>query len=374
MLNKIKFFDFTFMNESVKDEIFNTFESFYDEQSYIMGKGLIDFETSYAQYSKTDFCIGVANGLDAIILCLKVLNIGKNDEVLVPSNTYIATWLAVTSVGAKPIPVEPRISTYNINPENIPCLITNKTKAIIAVNLYGQPCEMDELLSIANKFNLYLIEDNAQSQGATYKNKKTGSFGIINATSFYPGKNLGALGDAGAITTSQFDLYSNVKTLRNYGSNKKYYNEVIGVNSRLDEIQARILQIKLNKLDFWNNERIKIANLYYANLKNIEQIELPIFISDTQHVYHQFVIRTKFRDKLIDFLISKGVSTLIHYPIPPHLQLAYKNLDFKKGDFPVAEEISETCLSLPIYPGLKNDDILYVTESIRSFFNKKNSV
>ena len=220
MLNKIKFFDFTFMNESVKDEIFNTFENFYDEQSYIMGKGLTDFEISYAQYSKTDFCIGVANGLDAIILCLKALNIGENDEVLVPSNTYIATWLAVTSVGAKPIPVEPRISTYNINPENIPSLITNKTKAIIAVNLYGQPCEMDELLSIANKFNIYLIEDNAQSQGATYKNKKTGSFGVINATSFYPGKNLGALGDAGAITTSQFDLYSNVKTLRNYGSNK----------------------------------------------------------------------------------------------------------------------------------------------------------
>lgn len=373
MLNKIKFFDFTFMNESVKDEIFNTFENFYDEQSYIMGKGLTDFEISYAQYSKTDFCIGVANGLDAIILCLKALNIGENDEVLVPSNTYIATWLAVTSVGAKPIPVEPRISTYNINPENIPSLITNKTKAIIAVNLYGQPCEMDELLSIANKFNIYLIEDNAQSQGATYKNKKTGSFGVINATSFYPGKNLGALGDAGAITTSQFDLYSNVKTLRNYGSNKKYYNEVIGVNSRLDEIQARILQIKLNKLDFWNNERIKIANLYYVNLKNIEQIELPIFISDIQHVYHQFVIRTKSRDKLIDFLIKKGISTLIHYPIPPHLQVAYKNLGFKKGDFPVAETISDTCLSLPIYPGLKNDDILYITDCICSFFNKKNS-
>ena len=370
MPNKIKFFDFTFMNESVKVEILNTFENFYDEQSYIMGKGLTDFETSYAQYSKTEFCIGVANGLDAIILCLKALNIGKNDEVLVPSNTYIATWLAVTSVGAKPIPVEPRISTYNINPENIPSLITNKTKAIIAVNLYGQPCEMDELLSIANKYNLYLIEDNAQSQGASYKNKKTGTFGIINATSFYPGKNLGALGDAGAITTSQFDLYSNVKTLRNYGSNKKYYNEVIGVNSRLDEIQARILQIKLNKLDFWNNERIKIANLYYAKLINIEQIELPIYISEIKHVYHQFVIRTKSRDKLIDFLNNKGISTLIHYPIPPHLQLAYNYLGYNKGDFPIAEEISETCLSLPIYPGLKNDDILYVTDSIRSFFNK----
>lgn len=364
----IPFLSFEETNKRINDELKNEFQSFIDSGWYILGSRLQRFEEEYSQYSNTSFCVGVANGLDAIIIALKALNIGEGDEVIVPSNTYIATWLAVSYVGATPIPVEPKIETYNINPGLIQEKITSRTKAIIPVHLYGQCCEMDAIMEIANKNKLYVIEDNAQSQGATYNNKVSGSFGNINATSFYPGKNLGAFGDAGAITTNDEKLEQRVKVIRNYGSQKKYFNQEKGLNSRLDELQAGLLSIKLKHLNFWNSQRIKIAELYTIGLKENKNIILPILANNASSVYHLFVIRTEKRDELQKFLSEQGIGTLIHYPLPPHLQEAYTELNYKKGDFPIAETIANTCLSLPIYPGLDPEQINYICNKINLFY------
>jgi dTDP-4-amino-4,6-dideoxygalactose transaminase len=287
--------------------------------------------------------------------------------VIVPSNTYIATLLAVSFTGAKPIMVEPNEKTYNINPNAIEAKITQKTKAIMPVHLYGQACEMDKIMLLAKKYNLYVVEDNAQSQGAIFKDKLTGSWGDINGTSFYPGKNLGAFGDAGAITTNSELLDSNARIWRNYGSEKKYYNEVQGFNSRLDEIQASFLSVKLKHLNTWTIERQKIAQHYHENLKNCDWIELPTVHPDASHVYHLFVIRTKYRYQLQQYLEQNGIGTLIHYPVPPHLQKAYIDLAHKKDDFPIAEALAEECLSLPMFVGLTNEQIEYVCNKIKSF-------
>lgn len=366
---KIPFLSFQNMNADVKSELLNSFENFIEEGWYILGNRVEAFESAYAKYGETKFSIGVANGLDAIIIALKALGIGSGDEVIVPSNTYIATWLAVSSVGARPIPVEPRLDTYNINPDWIEAAITSKTKAIIPVHLYGQCCEMDEIMRIAEKHQLYVIEDNAQAQGATQNNKITGSFGHINATSFYPGKNLGAYGDAGAITTNSQELNHQAKTIRNYGSNKKYYNEVLGMNSRLDELQAGLLSIKLTHLTKWNAERNVIAGWYQNNIQSHQAITLPVLANNCTSVYHLYVVRTERRDELQQYLNNHGIGTLIHYPLPPHLQQAYSALGYKKGDFPIAEEIANTCLSLPIYPGLTQEEVLYICKHINQFFN-----
>jgi dTDP-4-amino-4,6-dideoxygalactose transaminase len=251
-------------------------------------------------------------------------------------------------VGATPIPVEPRISTYNINPQLIEAAITSKTKAIMPVHLYGQCCEMDAIMHLANKYDLYVVEDNAQSQGAMYNGKLAGSFGHINGTSFYPGKNLGAYGDAGAITTNNKELFNKACTIRNYGSSKKYYNEIKGINSRLDELQAGFLSIKLNHLPNWNTQRIHIAQLYHQLLSGVGDLILPELATGATSVFHLFVVRTQRRDALQQFLTEKGIGTLIHYPLPPHLQEAYKDLNYTTGDFPIAEEIANTCLSLPV--------------------------
>ena len=365
----IPFLSFTQMNNLVKSELIQSFDKFIDDGWYILGNKLKLFEQEYANFSGTNYCSGVGNGLDALILSLKALNIGAGDEVIVPSNTYIATWLAVSYVGAKPIPVEPRIETYNINPDCIEEKINLNTKAILPVHLYGQSCEMDLIMSIANKHNLFVVEDNAQAQGAKYLDKKTGSFGNINATSFYPGKNLGAYGDAGAITTDDEQLYKNVNTIRNYGSNQKYFNEIKGVNSRLDELQALFLSIKLKQLNEWNDERIKIANKYNSLLSNVGDIVLPQLAKNASSVYHLYVIRTKKRDELQEHLTKNEIGTLIHYPLPPHLQKAYVELNYKKGDFQLSEEIAETCLSLPIYPGLSDENIECIVNSIKKFYN-----
>ena len=365
---EIPFLSFNNMHTRLKAEMLNAFEKVYDSHWYIMGTRLNEFEKKYAAYSHTEYCCGVANGLDAIIISLKTLGIGPGDEVIVPSNTYIATWLAVSYVGAKPVPVEPRADTYNIDPSLIEHAVTPATKAIIPVHLYGQACEMDKIMLIAKKYNLLVIEDNAQAQGAQCNGQITGSFGNINATSFYPGKNLGALGDAGAITTNDQELYNKANVIRNYGSEKKYYNMVKGINSRLDEIQAAFLDVKLKYLDEWNRERNEIATYYNNGLKNVTDIILPVMAKECNSVFHIYVIRTKRRDELQEFLRSKGIGSLIHYPVPPHLQEAYKEMDFKKGDFPIAEDIANTCLSLPLYPGLSHAEIDYIMDIIASFF------
>jgi dTDP-4-amino-4,6-dideoxygalactose transaminase len=365
----IPFLSFARMNADVKPNIMQSFETFFDDQWYILGKRVIQFEQAYAQFNSTKHCVGVANGLDALILALKALNIGNDDEVIVPANTYIASWLAISYVGATPIAVEPKTDTWNINPELIEEKITPKTKAIMPVHLYGQCCEMEHILQIATSHNLFVIEDNAQAQGAAFNGKLTGSFGHINATSFYPGKNLGAYGDAGAITTDSNELAAKVSVLRNYGSQKKYYNEVMGINSRLDEVQAGFLDIKLSFLNQWNEVRNHIATQYAEQLADIETIQLPNIAPNATSVFHLFVIKHPQRNKLQDFLLNKGIGTMIHYPIPPHLQQAYAHLKGKKGDYPITEEIAERCLSLPIYPGLTESNVTYICDTIKQFTN-----
>jgi dTDP-4-amino-4,6-dideoxygalactose transaminase len=364
----VPFNSFEKTNFEIKDEIISSFNAFFDSNNYVLGNSVLDFEQNYAKFNNTKFCVGVSNGLDALHLSLKALDIGKGDEVIVPSNTYIASVLAITFVGATPVFVEPFIDTYNINFGKIENAITNKTKAVMPVHLYGQAVQMDKVIEIAQKHNLYIIEDNAQSQGAFFNGKITGSFGDINGTSFYPGKNLGALGDAGAITTNNEELATRIRALRNYGSEKKYYNNVIGYNMRIDECQASFLNIKLKYLNNWNNLRNEVAKYYFKNLNNIGDIKLPICAEKSTHVYHLFVIRTAKRDQLQEFLASHGIQTLIHYPIPPHLQKAYSFLNFKKGDFPITEEISDTCLSLPIWPGISEQQLDYTISKIKHFY------
>ncbi len=343
--------------------MFHAFQRVYESNWFIQGQELLEFEREYAALNNSKYTVGVSNGLDALVLSLRSLGIGSGDEVIVPSNTYIATALAVSQVGATPIFVEPRMETYNINPELIEAAITKKTKAIMPVHLYGQACEMDEIMAIANAYNLFVIEDNAQSHLSAYNGKLTGSFGDVNGTSFYPGKNLGALGDAGAVTTNNEELANRIKRLRNYGSEVKYYNEEVGYNNRLDELQAAFLRVKLNYLQEWTNQRKEIASWYNESLKKTNWI-LPEVHVNADHVYHLYVIRTANRDAVSEALKEKGIQTMIHYPVPPHLQKAYDHLGYKKSDFPIAEEIAKTCLSLPVWPGMTEDQIIKISHCI----------
>ncbi len=365
---KIPFLSFESVNKDVKPELLASFEQFFDNAWYILGEKVKQFEQEYAVYNQVKHCVGVSNGLDALHLSLKALNIGEDDEVIVPSNTYIATVLAISYVGAKPVLVEPRKDTYNINPDIIEAAITSKTKAIMPVHLYGQCCEMDAIMDIAEKHDLFVIEDNAQSQGSSFNGKLAGSFGHSNGTSFYPGKNLGALGDAGAVTTNDEAVADKIKVLRNYGSQKKYYNEVIGHNMRLDELQAAVLSVKLKCLTDWTKQRQQIAGWYNEALKGIGDLVLPAIAPGASHVYHLYIIRTDKRDELQKHLSENGIGTLIHYPVPPHLQEAYSHLGFKRGDFPIAEKIADTCLSLPMWPGMKQTEIEQVKETMKRFF------
>ena len=372
MNKSIKFLDLKYINLKYKEQFLDTFNGIIERGWYILGNEVDTFEKNYATFSNTKYCIGVANGLDALVLSLKSIDVGFGDEVIVPSNTYIATWLAVSQLGALPIPVEPRIDTYNIDPNKIESAISSKTKAILVVNLYGQSAELVKIKKLAEKYNIFLLEDNAQAQGATCNEIPTGSFGIVNATSFYPGKNLGALGDAGAITTNNEDLTIKIKELRNYGSKIKYYNEVKGFNSRLDELQAAFLNLKIANLKNENDIRINLSKIYINRLDNVGDIFLPHLADGCSSVYHIFQIRTKKRDQLSEYLLSKDIGTMIHYPVPPHLQKAYNDLSFNIGDFPIAEEIANTCLSLPMGPHLTPDDIELVTKEIIIFFNNIN--
>lgn len=363
---KVPFVSFREMHEEIKNQLLMDFKQVLDSNWFIGGEEDKKFEQSFADYQKRRYCIGCGNGLDAIMLSLKALGITEGDEVIIPSNTFIATALAVSYTGAIPVFVEPRMDTYNINPELIEEKITEKTKAIVVVHLYGQPAEMDSICEIAERHCLYLIEDCAQAHGAKYKGTKIGNFSDAAAFSFYPGKNLGALGDAGAVITDREELAEIIRALGNYGSKEKYNHVYQGNNSRLDEVQAAFLNTKLKYLDKWNTERRRIAERYLNEIKNSE-ILLPKVIENVEPVWHIFAVRCKDRDKLELLLNEKGIGTNKHYPIPLHLQKAYEKLNISKGTYPIAEEISETELSIPMYYGMSDDEIQYVIDALNQF-------
>lgn len=345
----IPFLDLKLPHDELREPLRAAFERVLDSGWYIQGNELKQFEKEFAEYCQTDHCIGVGNGLDALHLILRAYGIGEGDEVIVPSNTYIATWLAASYAGATPIPVEPDERTYNIDPARIETAITPRTRAIMVVHLYGQPADMDAINAIARKHNLKVIEDAAQAHGARYKGKRVGSLGDAAGFSFYPGKNLGAIGDGGAVTTNDAELAQKIRVLGNYGSQIKYHNEVKGYNSRLDELQAAFLREKLKKLDEWNDRRKVIAAEYLRQLKDCN-FALPFVPAWADPVWHLFVVRSQQRESLQTYLQQQGIGTMIHYPIPPHLQLAYSESGYKQGDFSVAEVIHREVLSLPIGP------------------------
>ena len=363
---KIPFVSFKPMEREFATELKYAFERVFNRSWYIEGEEDATFEKAFAEFCNTKFCIGVGNGLDALMLALKALSIGNGDEVIVPSNTYIATALAVTYVGANPVFVEPDINTYNIDPSLIEAKITDKTKAIMPVHLYGQPCDMTPIMEIAKKYNIFIVEDCAQAHGAKYNGKVIGSFGNVAGFSFYPGKNLGALGDAGATVTNNKDIADKIRALGNYGSDYKYHHIYKGCNSRLDEIQAAFLSAKLKYLDKMNEERRKIAALYLKSINN-SKIVLPEIHPFCEPVWHVFAIRCLVRDKLEKNLNDKGIGTNKHYPIPIHLQECYNDLGLKTGDYPTAEEISTTELSIPMYYGMKDEEIQYVIDALNEF-------
>lgn len=352
------------LNKSIENEIQNTFEKVLNSGWFINGPEVVAFENEFAKYCEIKHCVGVANGLDALTISLKALDIPLGAEVLVPSNTYIATILSIIQNGLKPVLVEPSIESYNIDHNLIEEKVNKNTRAILIVHLYGKACEMDPIIEICKKFNLYLLEDCAQAHGAKYKNKKVGTFGILSAFSFYPTKNLGALGDAGAITTANSEYANKVKTYRNYGSNIKYKNELIGVNSRLDEIQAAILRVKLGVLDNINSHKQRLAKIYLENIKG--DFILPKTYSHIEDVWHIFNIRHSQRDKLQEYLLKNQIKTEIHYPISPNKQLAMKGI-LDMIDAPISEEIHKTTLSLPISYFHTEEDIYKVIEVLNRF-------
>lgn len=354
------------MHKEIENEMRNKFLEVYREGWFIQGKECEAFEREFAEYCGVKYCVGCGNGLDALFLILKAYGIGKGDEVIVPSNTFIATALAVSYTGAVPVLVEPEIDTYTINPCLIEDKITNRTKAIIAVHLYGSPASMDIIIKVARKYNLVVIEDAAQAHGAIYKGRKVGSLGDAAGFSFYPGKNLGALGDGGAVVTNNRILAEKVRFLGNYGSDYKYHHVYQGHNSRLDELQASFLRIKLKYLDKWNRERGEIAERYIKEICN-PLIILPKISKDCKHVFHIFAIRCKERDSLEKYLKDRGIMTNKHYPIPIHMQKAYDNLNIKKGTLPISEEISGTELSLPMFYGMSEDEVNYIIKNLNNY-------
>ncbi|MCB1507178.1 MAG: DegT/DnrJ/EryC1/StrS family aminotransferase [Hyphomicrobiaceae bacterium] len=348
----VQFLDLGAAYRELKTEIDAAIHRVIDSGWYILGPEVDAFEAEWAAYCGADHAVGVANGLDALTLALQALDVGPGDEVIVPSNTYIATWLAVTAVGATPVPVEPDSATYNIDPARIEAALTPATKVILPVHLYGQPANMDPILAIARAHGLRVVEDAAQSHGARYKGRRIGAHGDIVCWSFYPGKNLGALGDAGAITTDRADLADRVRVLRNYGSRVKYVNEVQGVNSRLDPIQAAVLRVKLAHLDIWTERRRDIAAAYGGALKESNLI-LPSVPAWAEPAWHLYVVRSRDRDNLQKNLSEAGIGTLIHYPVPPHMQQAYAALGMAPDALPIALQLAGGVLSLPMGPHLQ---------------------
>ncbi len=356
---KIPFLDLRATYIELKPAIDDAIRRVLDSGWYILGEEVDSFENEYASYCDAKHCVSVANGLDALHLALLALGVGAGDEVIVPSNTYIATWLAVSQCGATPIPIEPDAATYNIDPARIEAAITPRTKVILPVHLYGQPCDIDPILEIARKYGLKVLEDGAQAHGARYKGRRLGAHGDMVAWSFYPGKNLGAFGDGGAITTDDAELADRIRVLRNYGSRVKYVNDVRGFNSRLDPMHAAAMRVKLKVLDAWNERRTVIASRYQQELFGLG-LTLPFVPDWAEPAWHLYVIQHPKRDALHKALAEVDIGTLIHYPIPPHLQQAYSSLGYVKGHFPLAEEIANQCLSLPIGPHLNQSSVSLV--------------
>jgi dTDP-4-amino-4,6-dideoxygalactose transaminase len=336
---------------------------------FILGPELQEFERDFAAYCGARHCVGVGNGLDALHLALRAAGIRPGDEVIVPSNTFIATWLAVTYAGATPVPVEPDRRSYNIDPAVIESAITPRTRAIVPVHLYGQTAAMDQIQFVADRHGLAIIEDAAQAHGAGYRSAKAGTFGSAAAFSFYPGKNLGALGDGGAVVTNDDEIADSLRLLRNYGSRVKYQHDGLGFNTRLDPLQAAFLRAKLEVLDDWNDRRRAIAARYISGLTGIADVIVPVTADGCEPVWHLFVIRHPRRDALQRYLGDRGIDTLIHYPVPPYLSGAYAALGLTRGSFPIAEEIADTVLSLPMGPHLNDAQADYVIDCVREFAN-----
>lgn len=355
------------MHNEIRNELDEAYKRVMDSAWFIQGQECEAFEKEFALYTSTKYCIGVATGLDAIYLILRAMDIGAGDEVILPSNTFIATALAVSYTGAMPVFVEPDIETYNISVSRIEAKITKRTKAVIAVHLQGRPADMDGIHVVAERYGLKVIEDAAQAHGSRYKGRKTGSLSDAAAFSFYPGKNLGAMGDGGCITTNNRALADKVRVLGNYGSDYKYHHIYKGTNSRLDEMQAAFLRVKLRYLDKWNEERRKVAGKYLSEIIS-PSIILPLeSTADYEHIYHVFVIRCKERDRLERYLEEHGIGTVKHYPVPMHMQEAYKDLSINEGELPIAEEISKTVMSIPIYYGMMDEDINWVIQVLNTF-------
>lgn len=368
----IPFLDLRPQIAEIRPELDQAYQSVMESSWFILGNEVACFEEEFAAYCGAKYCVGVGNGLDALHLTLRACDIGSGDEVIVPANTYIATWLAVSYSGARPMPVEPVVGGFGIAPDQIRLAVTSRTRAILVVHLFGEPVDMDPVRSVAEEFGLKVIEDVAQAQGARYRGVMTGNLGEAAGFSFYPGKNLGAFGDAGAVVTSDPAIADRVRLLRNYGSRVKYENEVKGQNSRLDELQAAFLRVKLSRLDRWNDTRRQLAFCYSERLGDLPGLVLPEAPSWVDAVWHQYVIGHRHRDLLQETLNSHGIGTLIHYPIPPHLSAAYADLGTgkgasAKGDFPVSERLARESLSLPIYPGLTRESVTRVCGVIREF-------
>lgn len=364
---KIPFVDLKRQYDSIREDINNSIQEVLQNASFVLGEQVTLFEENFAKYCGTKFCVSVASGTEALFLALKVLEINNGDEVITVPNTFIATVDAISRTGAKPIFVDINKNTYTIDISKIEEKITRNTKAIIPVHLYGQPADMDAIMDLAKKYNLYVIEDACQAHGAIYKKKKAGAIGDIGCFSFYPAKNLGAYGDGGAVVTNNEKIAEKIIMLRNYGQKKKYYHECIGFNSRLDSMQAAVLNVKLKRLDIWNKSRKTNADYYKKSLSGINQIILPYEAPGRSHIYHLFVVRIPNRNGLQNYLESVGISTGIHYPVPVHLQNSYKFLGYQKGDFPVAEEYAAHILSLPMFPELTIKEIQYICGEIKKY-------
>lgn len=365
---KVPFLDLKASYLELKEELDAAYHRVMESGWYILGEEVEAFEREFAAYCEAKHCIGVGNGLDALHLILRAYGIGMGSEVIVPANTYIATWLAVSYAGATSVPVEPDVRTFNINPDLIEAAITPKTRAIMPVHLYGHAADMDPINVIAKRHGLKVIEDAAQAHGAFYKGRRTGSLGDAAGFSFYPGKNLGAFGDGGAVVTNDGELADKVRVLRNYGSRVKYENDAKGFNSRLDEMQAAFLRVKLKKLDEWNNRRRETARQYLERLDNTPDLTLPHTAEWAEHVWHQFVVCHSRRDRLQNHLKQAGIATLIHYPIPPHLSGAYADRGCKEGDFPISEKLAREVLSLPMGAHVTTIDLDFVISVLKKGF------
>jgi len=363
MGDQVPFLDLRETYLEIKDELDAAYQRVMNSGWYILGEEVTAFEREFAEYCGTRHCVGVGNGLEALQLILRALGIGAGDEVIVPANTYIATWLAVSNAGATVVPVEPVERTFNLDPSRIEAAITSKTKAVLPVHLYGQPADMGPINEIARKHGLKVIEDAAQAHGARYRDQRVGSLGDAAGWSFYPTKNLAAYGDAGAVTTNDDELADRVRLLRNYGSKSKYYNEEKGINSRLDELQAALLRVRLKHLDEWNARRAKIAAMYLEGLRETS-LQLPAVCEGADPVWHLFVVRSKRRDELQKYLKTKGINTLVHYPVPPHLQLAYEDSGHLRT-YPISEAIHREVLSLPMGPHLNESDVARIAQAIQ---------